>query len=131
MSSKEYPIGFYKQGEGAPQYAHNKKDEERLQEDGWTEGAFSIPSQDYPKMLYNERGEPRIVHNKEEEAKANGFSDKIVLPQEAPPQVQEQDAGNRGRLDELEDEIYRLKEQIKQGNVVLPQNPPRPSQGHK
>jgi hypothetical protein len=62
-------------------------------------------------MIYNDKGESRIVENKEEETKAKGFSEKIVLPQ-VEPRSQEHASGDRGRLDELEDEIYRLKEQL-------------------
>jgi hypothetical protein len=64
---REFPRYYYKAGEPGPQYAGNKKDEDRLRQEGWTEGYNSIPPLEYPKMLYGPKGENRKVQSLQEE----------------------------------------------------------------
>lgn len=128
MPEKDYPIGMYKAGEDQPQYAHSQKDEKTLQQDGYTEGASSIGAMEYPKMLYNKTGGTIIAETKQDEQKlaAQGYSDKVTVPDEI-PHARDRQPGDRSRIDDLEDAIEQLKEQLahaEQGGE--PQTPQRP-----
>jgi len=122
MPEKEYPVGYYRQGED-PQFAHSPKDEQRLQEDGYSEGHGSIPKQDYPKMLYNKDGVAKKAATAEDEKKlgAQGYSSKVVLPKH-PEQGgyghQARPSGTQHQVDYLLEELDQLKEQLgeKQGS---------------
>src|SRR5262245_40807105 len=116
MPDKEFPVGYYKQGEDV-QYAHSPKDEQRLQEDGFTEGHGSIPKQEFPKMLYNKDGVAKKAVTQEDEKKltAQGYSSKVVLPKH--PELggyghQPRGTGPQHQIDYLQDELERLKDQL-------------------
>lgn len=134
MAEKDYPIGMYKAGEAEPTYAHSQKDEKTLQQDGYTEGASSIGSLEYPKMLYHSTGATMVAQSKQDEQKltAEGYSDKVVIPDEI-PHSRDRQPGDRSRIDDLEDAIELLKEQLAQAQQGggAPSEGPQPKGGKK
>lgn len=60
MSDKNYPVPYYKHLH-QPKSAHSPKEEEILKADGWNDNRYTLPAQEFPKTLYDAKGNTATV----------------------------------------------------------------------
>lgn len=125
---KQYPIPMYKD-RFHPRSAHNKKEEETYADDGWTADRAGIPLQEFPKTLYDAKGNTVTVGKfpplgapidtdaaKREEAsyEEQGYSSKPVAKREVKPvmetaETRAQSRESNGRIDGLEERMDAIE----------------------